>query len=151
MRNRVLRSAIVTRFKLIGFLLISYLLARTIKYEIFIVNEDAVRFIRNLYLVFPLVLTQLVFLTSLHVGKSERENINRYWHLLWIPTLLASALILTNDYNGLVFSLNPNAKSLHLYGPVSYFVIIYIGLLVILNIAFTLSLIHISEPTRRPG
>ncbi|QKH78833.1 hypothetical protein FOC70_00010 [Finegoldia magna] len=138
MKNRVLRSAIVARFKLIGFLLISYLLVRTLKYLILIENEDAVRFIRYLYLVFPLVLTQLIFLTSLHVGKSERENINKYWSLLWIPTLIASLLIITNNLHGLLFSLDPNAKSLQMYGPVFYFVVFYIGLLTIINIAFTM-------------
>lgn len=138
MKNRVLRSSVSARFKLIGFLLISYLLVRTLKYEIFISDKYAVRFIRYLYLVFPLILTQLVFLTSLHVGKSERENINKFWQLLWIPTLLTSILIITNDYHGLVFSLDPNDTSLKMYGPIFYFVIIYIGLLTIMNIAITM-------------
>lgn len=57
MISRVLRHSIVTRFKLIGILLICYLTVRTIKYEIFINNEDAVRVIRNFYFVFPLILT----------------------------------------------------------------------------------------------
>ena len=138
MKNRVLRRSIVVRFKLIGILLISYLFIRTLKYEIFIVDKDAVRFIRYLYFVFPLILTQLVFLTCLHVGKSERENINKNWNLLLIPTLISSLLIITNDLHGLVFFLDPNARSLHMYGPVFYFVIIYIGILSFMNIGFTM-------------
>lgn len=138
MMNRVLRSSIVTRFRIIGILLICYLTVRTVKYEILIGNEDAVRLIRNLYFVFPLVLTQLVFLTSLHVGKSERENINKYWNLLWIPTCVTSMLILTNDYHELVFSVDPSVRGLDMYGPVFYFVIIYIGLLSLLTLVFTM-------------
>lgn len=138
MMNRVLRSSIVTRFRIIGLLLICYLTVRTVKYEILIENEDAVRLIRNLYFVFPLVLILLVFLTSLHVGKSERENINKYWNLLWIPTCVASVLILTNNYHELVFSVDPNVRGLDMYGPVFYFVIIYIGLLSLLTLVFTM-------------
>ena len=138
MMNRVLRSSIVTRFKIIAILLICYLTVRTVKYEIFIGNEDAVRLIRNLYFVFPLVLIQLVFLTSLHVGKSEREKINKYWNLLWIPTFVTSMLILTNDYHELVFSVDPNVRGLGMYSPVFYFVIIYIGLLSLFTLVFTM-------------
>lgn len=138
MISRVLRHSIVTKFKLIGILLICYLTVRTVKYEIFINNEDAVRVIRNFYFVFPLILTQLVFLTSLHVGKSERESISKYWNLLWIPTCLSALLSLTNDYHELVFSLDPKVRGLHMYGPVFYFVIIYIGVLALLTITFTM-------------
>ena len=138
MINRVLRPSIVTRFKLIGILLICYLTVRTVKYEIFMGNEDAVRIARNFYFVFPLILTQLVFLTSLHVGKSERESISKYWNLLWIPTCVSALLILTNDYHELVFSVDPNARGLNLYGPLYYFILIYIGILAILTITFTM-------------
>ena len=138
MMNRVLRSSIVTRFRIIGILLICYLTVRTVKYEILIENEDAVRLIRNLYFIFPLVLTQLVFLTSLHVGKSERENINKYWNLLWIPTCVTSILIITNDYHELVFSVDPNVSGLNMYGPVFYLVLVYIGLLSLLTLVFTM-------------
>ena len=138
MMNRVLRHSVATRFKIIGILLICYLTARTVKYEIFIGNEDAVRIIRNFYFVFPLILTQLVFLTSLHVGKSEREGISKYWNILWIPTCVAVLLILTNDYHELVFSVDPNVKGLNMYGPVFYFVIISIGLLALCTLVFTM-------------
>lgn len=138
MISRVLRHSIVTRFKLIGILLICYLTVRTVKYEIFINNEDAVRVIRNFYFVFPLILTQLVFLTSLHVGKSEREGISKYWNILWIPTCVSALLILTNDYHELVFSVDPKVRGLNMYGPVFYFVIIYIGLLALCTLVFTM-------------
>ncbi len=138
MINRVLRHSVVTRFRLIGILLICYLTVRTVKYEIFINNEDAVRVIRNFYFVFPLILTQLVFLTSLHVGKSEREGISKYWNIIWIPTCALALLILTNDYHELAFSVDPKVRGLNMYGPVFYFVIIYIGLLALCTLVFTM-------------
>lgn len=55
MMNRVIRSSTLTGFRIIGILLICYLTVRTVKYEILIGNEDAVRLIRNFYFVFPLV------------------------------------------------------------------------------------------------
>ncbi|MEB3429300.1 hypothetical protein VLK81_04600 [Citroniella saccharovorans] len=138
MRNRVLRNSVVLRFMLIGILLISYLTVRTIKYEIFIGNEAAIRYIRYLYFTFPPVLTQLVFLTSLYVGKSERENISKFWKLLWIPTSIAVIFTITNDYHGLVFSLDPSNTGLNQYGPIFYLVIIYIGLLALFTLAITM-------------
>lgn len=138
MMNRVIRSSTLNGFRIIGILLICYLTVRTVKYEILIGNEDAVRLIRNFYFVFPLVLTHLVFLTSLHVGKSERENISKHWKLLWIPTCVAALLILTNDYHELVFSVDPNVRGLNMYGLAFYFVIIYIGLLSLCTLVFTM-------------
>ncbi len=82
MKNRVLRASVVKRFQIIGVLLISYLAVRTLKYEILIENASAVRYIRYFYYVFPILLIQLVFLTSLFVGKSERENVSKFWKLL---------------------------------------------------------------------
>ena len=138
MRKRVLRSAVADRFKFMAILMICYLAARTVKYEVLIENDQAVNFIRYLYFVFPLVLIQLVFLTSLHISKSERENISKFWNLLWIPSGISCLLIISNSYHGLVFSLDPTAKGLFQYGPVYYFVIIYIGSLALMTIGFTM-------------
>lgn len=124
MNNRVLRASVVRRFKTIGILLIFYLAFRTLKYEVLLGNPLAVRYIRYFYYVFPIVLIQLVFLTSLFVGKSERENISDFWKLLWVPTGVLVILILTNDIHGLVFSLDASSRGLNQYGPVFYFGII---------------------------
>lgn len=138
MNNRVLRSSVVRRFKTIGILLIFYLAFRTLKYEILLESPLAVRYIRYFYYVFPIVLIQLVFLTSLFVGKSERENISDFWKLLWVPTGVLVILILTNDIHGLVFSLDASSRGLNQYGPVFYFGIIYIGILSLLTLFFTM-------------
>ena len=138
MNNRVLRASVVRRFKTIGILLIFYLAFRTLKYEILLESPLAVRYIRYFYYVFPIVLIQLVFLTSLFVGKSERENISDFWKLLWVPTGVLVILILTNDIHGLVFSLDASSRGLNQYGPVFYFGIIYIGILSLLTLFFTM-------------
>ena len=138
MNNRVLRASVVRRFKTIGILLIFYLAFRTLKYEILLENPMAVRYIRYFYYVFPIILIQLVFLTSLFVGKSERENISDFWKLLWAPTGILVILILTNDIHGLVFSLDESSRGLNQYGPVFYFGIIYIGILALLTLSFTM-------------
>ena len=138
MNNRVLRASVVRRFKTIGILLIFYLAFRTLKYEILLESPLAVRYIRYFYYVFPIVLIQLVFLTSLFVGKSERENISDFWKLLWVPTGVLVVLILTNDIHGFVFSLDASSRGLNQYGPVFYFGIIYIGILSLLTLFFTM-------------
>lgn len=138
MQNRVLRKSVVLRFKTISVILICYLAIRTIKYEVLTENEFAFRYIRYLYYVFPITLIHLVFLTSLLVGKSEREDISKYWNLLWIPTFIFLALILTNHLHGLAFSLDENARGLSIYGPFFYIGLFYIVTLSTLTLVFTM-------------
>lgn len=138
MENRVLRKSVVKRFKIIGIISICYLAIRTIKYEILIENKFAVRYIRYLYYIFPIILIHLVFLTSLFVGKSERENISKYWKLLSIPTSILLTFIVSNPLHGLAFSLDENARGLSKYGPIFYIGLFYIGTLSLATIVFTL-------------
>lgn len=138
MQSRVLRKTVVRRFKTIGVILICYLAVRTIKYEILIENEFAVSNIRYLYYIFPITLIHLVFLTSLFVGKSEREDISKYWNLLCIPTFILLAFILTNHLHGLAFSLDENARGFNKYGPFFYIGLFYIGILSLATLVYTM-------------
>lgn len=137
MENRVLRADVARRFKLIALLLIGYLATRTVKYEILIPSSTAVRWIRYIYYFFILTTVHLVFFTSLYVGKSERESIDKHWYLFWIPTASLILLILTNDFHGLVFVPYAHASGFRQYGPVYLLINGYILLLAALTLIIT--------------
>lgn len=136
MENRMLRAATIAHFRLISYLLVGYLALRTLKYEILLDNPIASQHIRYGYYVFSLNIVQLVFFTALLIAKSERESMNRLWNLLWIPTEILVALIVSNDFHGLAFDLSE--QGIHQYGPVFYAVLIYISILAIGTLILTL-------------
>lgn len=136
MENRMLRAASIAHFRLISYLLVGYLALRTLKYEILLDNPIAIQHIRYGYYVFSLNIVQLVFFTALLIAKSERESMNRLWNLLWIPTEILVALVVSNDYHGLAFDLSE--QGVHQYGPVFYAVLIYISILAIGTLILTL-------------
>lgn len=137
MENRVLRADVARRFKLIALMLVGYLATRTVKYEILIGSSDAVRWIRYIYYFFILTTVHLVFSTSLYVGKSERDAIDKRWNLFWIPTAALILLIMTNDLHGLVFVPYAHASGFKQYGPVYLLTNGYILLLAALTLIIT--------------
>lgn len=137
MENRVLKASVARRFKTIAILLIGYLGTRTLKYEVLIQAPAALPRIRYIYYFFILTVVHMVFLTSLNVGRSERDSIDKRWDLLWIPTGLLILLILTNDLHGLVFVTGGQAPGFRQYGPVYLFTNVYILLLAALTLVIT--------------
>lgn len=137
MENRVLKASVARRFKTIAILLIGYLGTRTLKYEVLIQAPAALPRIRYIYYFFILTVVHMVFLTSLNVGRSERDSIDKRWDLLWIPTGLLILLILTNDLHGLVFVTGGQAPGFRQYGPIYLFTNVYILLLAALTLVIT--------------
>ena len=137
MGNRILRTSSLRRFKSISYLLIGYLAIRTLKYEILLDSPMATKYIRYMYYFFSLNIVHLVFFTSLLIQKSENEPISKRWNWLWIPTELLVLLVLTNDLHEWAFSLSPGSGA-ERYGPLFYIILIYITVLAIATIVFTL-------------
>lgn len=137
MENRVLKASVARRFKAIAILLIGYLGTRTLKYQVLIHSPAAIPRIRYVYYFFILTVVHMVFLTSLNVGRSERDSIDKRWDLLWIPTGLLILLILTNDLHGLVFVTGGQAPGFRQYGPVYLLTNAYILLLAAMTLIFT--------------
>lgn len=137
MENRVLSTSVAKRFKVVAFLLIGYLGTRTLKYQVLIQSPAAVPRIRYAYYFFILTIVHMVFLTSLNVGRSERDSIDERWHLLWAPTGLLILMILTNDFHGLVFVPGGQTTGFGQYGPVYTLTLAYILFLAVLTLIFT--------------
>ena len=137
MENRVLKASVARRFKAIAVLLIGYLGTRTLKYQVLIQAPFALPRIRYAYYFFILTTVHMVFLTSLNVGRSERDSIDERWNLLWVPTGLLIFLIVTNDFHGFVFVPGSQTTGFGQYGPVYLLAMVYVLLLAVLTLVFT--------------
>lgn len=137
MESRILRTESKRLFRAITALLISYIGARTLKYEIVYNNPTAVAYIRYSYYFFSINVVHLVFQTTLLVGKSERESTGKWWRLLWIPTELLVLLVLTNNYHSLVFATDI-PLSVKTYKPGFYIIVIYLLALALASLYFTI-------------
>lgn len=137
MENRVLSASVAKRFKVVALLLIGYLGTRTLKYQVLIQSPAAAARVRYAYYFFILSIVHMVFLTSLNVGRSERDSIDDRWHLLWAPTGLLILMILTNDFHGFVFVPGGQTTGFGQYGPVYTLAMAYILLLAVLTLIFT--------------
>ena len=146
MESRILRTESKRLFRMITALLIGYIGARTLKYEIFYNNPTAVAYIRYFYYFFSINVVHLVFQTTLLVGKSERESTNKWWKLLWIPTELLVLLVLTNDCHSLIFATDI-PQSVETYKPGFYIIVIY---LLALTLASLYSTIRATRHMRSP-
>ncbi len=146
MESRILRTESKRLFRMITALLIGYIGARTLKYEIFYNNPTAVAYIRYFYYFFSINVVHLVFQTTLLVGKSERESTNKWWKLLWIPTELLVLLVLTNDCHSLIFATDI-PQSVETYKPGFYIIVIY---LLTLTLASLYSTIRATRHMRSP-
>lgn len=137
MENRVLSASVAKRFKVIAFLLIGYLGTRTLKYQVLIQSPAAAARVRYTYYFFILTIVHMVFLTSLNVGRSERDPIDERWNLLWVPTGLLIFFIVTNDFHGFVFVPSDQITGFGQYGPIYTLTLAYILFLAVLTLVFT--------------
>lgn len=137
MESRILRTQSKKYFKMIAFLMIGYLGARTLKYEILYDNLVAIKYARYIYYLFSLNIIHLVFFISLMVNKSERETISKWWHLLWIPTETFVLLVLTNDFHSLAFNTDVQF-GVGAYKPLFYIIVLYAAILTIASLVSAL-------------
>lgn len=137
MVSRILRKQSKKYFRMVAFLMIGYLGARTLKYEILYDNLVAIKYIRYVYYFFSINMIHLVFFISLMIAKSEREPISNWWHLLWIPTEALVLLVLTNDFHGLAFR-NDVPLGVKAYGPLFFIILVYTAALTVGSLVLAL-------------
>lgn len=111
--------------QLVAFSVMAVLLnaLRFIKYDLFIGNTVAIRWLWYLYYVPILLMPFFMFRAALYIDKTEDETISKRWNLLYVPTLFLIFAVLTNDYHGLVFKLKPDVENWN--GDYSYGVLYY--------------------------
>ena len=117
----------------IAFLMIFWIVLRTIKYEYLPDGHFVTRFAWYLYYIPQVFCVVLMFLTVLHIGKPYGCPISRTWNLLYIPSTIIVAGILTNDLHQLAFRFPDGLKAWdrvdYIYGPFYFAAILWITVL----------------------
>lgn len=89
------------------FLMILLLAERFVKYEYAETESTFCRLLWYAYYVSFTMIPVLLFLTSLHVGKTNQDVIDRRWKLIIVPAIVVIVGIMTNDIHQLAFRFNP--------------------------------------------
>ncbi|RRD95164.1 hypothetical protein EII17_05180 [Clostridiales bacterium COT073_COT-073] len=84
-------------------LMIFWMGLRTLKYTYIPKGHVIGRYVDYLYYLPMLFIPLFILFSVLHIGKAEDQGINRFWKLLYLPSTLLLALILTNDLHQKAF------------------------------------------------
>lgn len=135
----------------IAFLMIFWIVLRTIKYEYLPDGHFVTRFAWYLYYVPQVFCVVLMFLAVLHIGKPYGCPISRKWNFLYIPSAIIVAGILTNDLHQLAFRFPDGLKSWervdYIYGPFYFAAILWIAVLFLAILVVVL--VRCSVPGKR--
>lgn len=132
-RKRVIHPEELRYLMAIALLMIFWIILRTIKYDCLVGDQFLTRFAWYLYYIPQVFCVVLMFLTVLHIGKPYDRPINRKWKLIYIPSVVIVAGILTNDLHQLAFRFPEGLEAWNLadytYGPFYYAAILWVAVL----------------------
>ncbi|MDU0939389.1 MAG: histidine kinase N-terminal 7TM domain-containing protein [Clostridiales bacterium] len=87
----------------LGVLMIIYMAVRTFRC-VYIPEDNFVsRYLWYSYYPLTLIMVLFILFSVLHIGKGEEEDINPRWKRMYIPVVILSALMLTNDLHQKIF------------------------------------------------
>ncbi len=136
--NRTVQQQATKKYLLIiGILMVFWLYIRSIKLE-FALSLPGMRICWYLYYLPMLFIPVAALLAALTIGKADGERLSSKTAVFWIVSAGLLMLVLTNDFNQLVFVFPENvppalrSDSIYSYGPV-YFVVV--GWMLALGIA----------------
>ena len=101
LHRRILQNQTRRYLTAIAGLMVLWLALRTVKYSIH--NVDAARYLWYLYYLPMLLIPTLSISVAMALGKPEDYRLPGWLRLLYIPTFVLLALVLTNDIHQLVF------------------------------------------------
>lgn len=137
-RRRILQPDVKRYLTCAVVLMISWMLIRTIKYELLAAGSTASRYIWYLYYISMLWIPLFLLLSVLYIGKPAGCRINGRWKVLYVLDALLVVGILTNDWHQLAFRFPEGLANwdndLHIYGPVYYGAMGWLGILFIVMI-----------------
>ena len=71
--------------------------------QLYVLNEDAVRYLWYSYYIFITLIPTLALFVALNLGQREGYKLPKYYYALFIPALVLIALALTNDLHQFYF------------------------------------------------
>lgn len=123
-RNRIIHPRIRGLLIAISYLIIFWLVIRTIKYKL-VADIDTERFLWYLYYIPLIFIPTLSFLVSLNIGMIEYSKGPKIVYLIGSIALILVLIVLSNDYHQLVFRFKDNLENVcrlyHYQNPYSTF------------------------------
>lgn len=151
LRKRLLQPNVRRYLTGLAVLIIFWIALRTVKYEFLPPNHPTTRYGWYLYYLPQTLGILLLFLSVLHIGLPHDRPIDRRWKLLYIPAVLITAGILTNDFHQLAFRFPEGIENWercpYTYGPLYVIAMVWIAVMFIciLSVVF----IRCAVPGRR--
>ncbi len=139
--RRVVQSQVRIILNSVSLIMVFWLAIREFKYR-FVENPTVIRYLWYSYYLPILLIPLLAFLVSLSLGKSEKYRLPKSSLLLFIPTFVLFALVLTNDLHQTVFVF-PETSSVwaendYSYGPVFIAAAVWCILLSVISLVIML-------------
>lgn len=130
-------------------LMIFWIVTRTIKYNAFADTYIYSRYLWYAYYIPMIILPLMMFKAALCIGKNQSS---KRWNILFIPAILLTLGILTNDFHQLAFKFKPNFADWnddYTYGPLYVAVTIWILCLVTAALSIMLYKCKISKAKKK--
>ena len=142
LQKRLLQSSVRRNLIAVAFLILFWMVLRTMKYEFLPEYHFTCRFAWYLYYLPMIFIPLLMFFSVLQIGRPQARPISKWWSLLYLPAALLLLLVLTNDIHQLAFRFLREpafwGDTDFIRGPVYYLVYAWMSVLflTILVIAF---------------
>lgn len=136
--RRIIQKEVRKNIVRVGEYMIFWMALRMVRYIYVPSDNFLIRYSWYLYYIPLLFIGVFIFLSALHIGKTENEKIDKRWELLYIPSTILALLVLTNDFHQLAFyfktGLNNWSYTYMNFGIIYFLSMSYIWILLILSI-----------------
>lgn len=102
-RWRIVRTYARRAMVTMAFFMIMWFLLRFARYRAFFAEPDIRRYIWYCYYIPQIIVPLIAFFATLHMRKTDRDEINPAWNFLPIFAILIIITIISNDYHQLAF------------------------------------------------
>lgn len=108
LHRRIIQPQVRRHFVAVAILIVLWLLMREFRWNL-VYNRIVLQLLWYAYYIPILLIFLLGFLISLSLGKSEKYRLPKWTALLFVPTLILIALVMTNELHQWVFIFPENA------------------------------------------
>ena len=133
LQRRLIQPDVRRNLTVSALMIILWMILRTIKYEFLPKGHITERYAWYLYYIPQTFCVLMMLFSVLHIGMPRNRPISRLWKLLYIPAVLISLGIMTNDLHRLAFNfpdgLTNWSDSDYIHGPLYYASVLWSGIL----------------------
>lgn len=150
-RRRVLQPEVRRNLIAAAYLMVFWMGLRTVKYMFLLRGHFTERYAWYLYYIPQTFCVLLMFFSVLYIGRPYDRPISRLWKLLYIPAIIITAGILTNDMHQLAFrfpeGMINSSDTPYIHGPFYFAALLWI--FVLFTAILAIVLIRCAVPGRR--